>query len=80
MEPWQKWAAHRPKAGDPVHYVDADAKPPTDWRGNIVRVEGACAWVDYGNAGEEGTGLERFTWCFAEKLNSLHEWPAKVQA
>jgi hypothetical protein len=73
MEPWQKWATHKPRAGQTVRYIDPDSKPPTDWTGKVSRVEGARAWVDYG--GEEP---ERFTWCFHDKLNSLHDWPTKA--
>lgn len=78
MRACEKWAAHKPRAGQTVLYSDPDARPPINWTGKIVRVEHERAWVDYGTAGEEGSGLERFTWCFREKLNSLHDWPTKA--
>lgn len=73
MEPWQKWDAHKPRAGQIIRETISDAKPPIDRSGVCVRVEHGRAWVDYGEPEPE-----RFTWCFKENLNSLHDWPTKV--
>jgi hypothetical protein len=72
MEPWEKFAADKPRAGQIIREVIADAKPPIDRSGRCVRVEHGRAWVDYG-----APEPERFTWCFSDRLNRLHDWPTK---
>ena len=64
MQPFEKYAANRPKVGDPVSYRGEPA-------GTVQRVEGNLCWVNY------TSGTDPFIWAFKDGLNSLHDWLTK---
>lgn len=65
MQPHEKFAASRPRKGQPVTYRDQHA-------GSVINVEGGLCWVDY-----DGGEAMPFIWCFNDGLNNLHSWPTK---
>lgn len=66
MTPCEKYAAHRPRVGDMIHY---HGKPV----GYAVRVEGGLCWREY----PDRDPLP-FIWCFHDGLNAFHDWPARA--
>lgn len=67
MKPHEIYAAHRPRAGDPVTYK---GQPNA---GKVALVEGNLCWCSYG-----GADPAPFIWCFHDGLNTLHDWPGKA--
>lgn len=66
-EPHETYAAHRPHVGDPVTYQgNMDVA-------SVTSVEKSLCWYTY--PGQEKPSL--FIWCFRDRLNTLHDWPAK---
>jgi hypothetical protein len=62
----QIFAAHRPRVGQEVTYEGKVA-------GKVTSVEGSLCYCSY------SSGTAPFIWCFAEGLNTLHDWPTKTK-
>lgn len=67
--PEEKFAASKPRRGDPITYRGIAT-------GKVHRVEGTLCW----NAYSDGHDPLPFIWCFPEGLNTLHDWPTKGTA